>query len=292
MPAPWRPRASPGKLTLVTDVRLNINSSIFGEIERLAAEAGDTAENLINTTLANAFGKQHATIFQISTTNALVDGVHDKATTVGDLRAHGDFGVGTFAGLVGEMVVLDGRFICVPGHGPAFEAADSDPVPFAVVSVFTPDATNRSGVVGGFTELANVLDDLRTSENLFYAVRIRGFFDRVHTRAVCPVPAGTGLVAASQSQVEFDLTEVSGTIVGYWFPAYAGTLNVTGWHMHFITDDHCAGGHLLDLQAESLTIEFQTLDDLHVSLPETKEFMEANLDFDATSAIEQAEREH
>jgi hypothetical protein len=45
-------------------------------------------------------------VFQVSTINALLEGVYDGDTTVEDLLRHGDFGVGTFDALDGEMVVL------------------------------------------------------------------------------------------------------------------------------------------------------------------------------------------
>jgi len=274
----------------MTEIRLDIAQSILDEVRRLATESGDSVENLIATTLANAFGKEHATVFQISTTNALIDGIQNKAVTVGDLRAHGDFGLGTFADFAGEMVVIDGSFICVPGEGLPRPAEESDPVPFAVISTFHADTTSQSGSVDGFGELASRLDSQRSSDNFFYAVRIHGDFSKVHTRAVCPVKPGVGLAQAAQSQVEFHFEDVTGSIVGFWFPAYAGTLNVVDWHLHFISDDRSAGGHLLDLAAEDLTIELQTMEDLHVSLPETQEFMRATLNFDASAALEQAER--
>ena len=38
----------------------------------------------------------------------LLDGIYDGEMTIGELLSHGNFGVGTFNGLDGEMVVLDG----------------------------------------------------------------------------------------------------------------------------------------------------------------------------------------
>lgn len=274
------------------EIKLDIAQSILDEASRLANESGDTVENLMATTLAIAFGREHATVFQISTTNALIDGVQNKAVTVGDLRAHGDFGLGTFAEFAGEMVVIDGEFICVPGVGLPHKAQESDPVPFAVISTFHADTTSGSGQVSAFSELASKLDALRGSDNYFYAVRVDGDFARVHTRAVCPVEPGVGLAQAAQSQAEFQFENVTGSIVGFWFPAFTGTLNVVGWHLHFISDDRLGGGHLLDLAADDLKIKLQTMEDLHVALPETKEFMRANLDFDATEALNKVERAH
>ena len=40
--------------------------------------------------------------------SALVDGIYDGSVTVAELLEHGDFGVGTFNHLDGEMVVNEG----------------------------------------------------------------------------------------------------------------------------------------------------------------------------------------
>ncbi len=48
------------------------------------------------------------TLFQASTSGSLVEGVYAQAVTCAKLLEHGDFGLGTFTGLDGQMVVLDG----------------------------------------------------------------------------------------------------------------------------------------------------------------------------------------
>ena len=50
-------------------------------------------------------------VFQNSTINALLEGVYDGSMTYGELRRHGDFGLGTFNGLDGEMIAFDGRLL-------------------------------------------------------------------------------------------------------------------------------------------------------------------------------------
>ncbi len=49
-------------------------------------------------------------LFQTSTLQALMNGVYDGDCSFGELAKHGDFGLGTFAALDGEMVALKGRF--------------------------------------------------------------------------------------------------------------------------------------------------------------------------------------
>jgi Alpha-acetolactate decarboxylase len=48
--------------------------------------------------------------FQVSTLGALNVGVYEGATTLAELKPHGDFGLGTLEGLDGGMVLLDSKF--------------------------------------------------------------------------------------------------------------------------------------------------------------------------------------
>lgn len=77
-------------------------------------------------------------IFQVSTISALMAGVLDGDTPYADVMRHGDFEVGTFNALDGEMAALDGscyhlytggRGHARPGRGPARRDADQHQLP-------------------------------------------------------------------------------------------------------------------------------------------------------------------
>ena len=58
-------------------------------------------------------------VYQTSTMGALLDGVYDGDVTIAELLRHGDFGLGTFNHLDGEMLVLDGVCYQLRGDGSA-----------------------------------------------------------------------------------------------------------------------------------------------------------------------------
>ncbi len=275
-----------------SEISLDLPAPLIDALRERAAEAGVSVDQLANVLLAEQLGLAHSTIYQVSTATALVEGVLQGAVKVEDLKEHGDFGLGTFADLAGEMVVLDGQVYCVPGDGPVREASDADLVPFAVVCQFNGAESRELIDIASFDELTALLDAKRGSANDFYAVRVRGSFSALHARAVCKVAPGTRLVDATDSQAEFHFENVSGDIVGFWFPEYAGNLNVTGWHLHFLDDSHTRGGHVLQLSGTGLNVELQELDDLRISLPATQEFMSADLSLDPSAALDKAERVH
>ena len=74
--------------------------------------------------------------FQVSTLSALNAGVFDGATTLAELKSHGDFGLGTFEGLDGEMVVLNGKFYQIKTDGVAYPVPDNSKTPFSTVTFF------------------------------------------------------------------------------------------------------------------------------------------------------------
>lgn len=68
------------------------------------------------------FSAQHpdSVIHQTSLMSALLSGVYEGETTIADLLAHGDFGLGTFNELDGEMIAFSSRCTsCAPTAAPA-----------------------------------------------------------------------------------------------------------------------------------------------------------------------------
>jgi acetolactate decarboxylase len=210
--------------------------------------------------------------------------------TVGQLKQHGDFGLGTFDSLEGEMLALDGHFYQIRGSGEVTEPGDDAKLPFAVVTAFRPERESTIANVDSFDALAAHLDGMRRSANLFYAVRIEGLFTRIRTRAVCKAARGVSLVDATSHQAEFAFTNVVGTIAGFWTPSYARSINIAGWHLHFVTGDCTGGGHLLDCQGLGLRVQMQDLADVRIAMPETAAFLQADLSQDPIRDLDVAER--
>ena len=47
-------------------------------------------------------------MYQVSLMQAFMHGEYDGVITVGDFKTYGDIGLGTFEGVNGEMIILDG----------------------------------------------------------------------------------------------------------------------------------------------------------------------------------------
>jgi acetolactate decarboxylase len=233
---------------------------------------------------------QH-TLYQVSTATALVEGIYQGAVQIAALREHGDLGLGTFESLDGEMVVVDGHFFQVRSDGSVREVQDSVLSPFAAVTAFSPDQSITLENCPDLSYLTSQFDALRQSDNFFYALRVDGTFDYIHARAMRRTKEGIPLVQAAAVQPEFEFSNISGTLVGFWTPEYAKSLNVPGYHLHFISADRTRGGHLLQCRGKNLRLQIQREGDYHIVLPETDDFLKANLRRDPTAALAKAEGE-
>jgi acetolactate decarboxylase len=232
-----------------------------------------------------------STLYQVSTATALVEGIYQGAVRVGALREHGDLGLGTFEDLDGEMVVVDGRFFQVRSDGSVRECDNDVLSPFAVVTRFTPDASVTLDHCPDLSHLTARFDRLRDTDNLFFALRVDGLFEGIHTRALRRTKEEGTLVQAAAVQPEFEFHDVSGTLVGFWTPEYARTLNVPGYHLHFVSADRQKGGHLLQCRGSNLRLQIQREGDYRILLPETADFLKADLRRDPAADLAQAEGE-
>ena len=236
------------------------------------------------------FDQDREVLFQVSTIDALLLSVYDGILTIGELKEKGDFGIGTFDKLEGEMLVVDGECYQVKVDGVAYIVPEEATTPFATVTFFDPDETVLIETAN-FSELKEILEASFPSKNVFYAVRIDGTFPYVKTRSVPaqerPYPL---LVDVTANQTVFEFEDASGTVVGFWCPEFATGMNVPGYHLHFITDDRKAGGHILDLRVEGAEVALDVTPNIFMALPTAGDFYDVDLSRDLQEDLERVEK--
>lgn len=267
-----------------------ISTSLWEALWLRSANSGQSIAHIVQVALAEALDLEHHSIFQVSTSGAIVEGLYQGCVSVADLRRHGDFGLGTFDQLDGEMIMIDGQCFQARSDGSVVEASDDEFTPFAVVTNFHSDETFELAEISSWDQLEAQLDDCRTSENAIVGIRIHGTFESLRVRAACKSELGIDLVAATSSQSEFAFENITGTLVGFWSPGYTRAISIPGYHVHFISDDRHSGGHVLGLSAGKLSVDLHHVSDVHLAIPETQAFLEADLSGDTTQALETAER--
>ncbi len=218
------------------------------------------------------------TIFQNSLMTALLDGIYDGEMTIGELLGKGNFGIGTFDALDGEMIILDGVCYQLRGDGTATVADLDQGTPFAVATNFVPRIKVAAPKGLKREELSAFIDEVEPSANYMYAVRISGRFSNVVTRTVVkqskPYPPMAQAVGGDK---ELRFSDVEGIIGGFRTPVFEKGISVPGCHVHFIDAARTSGGHVLDYTVDEATIELCPGTDLDLRLPLTHEFRSANL---------------
>lgn len=232
------------------------------------------------------------TLVQISTIDALISGVYDGVTTFGILKEYGDFGIGTFEGLDGEMLGFDGDFYQVKADGIAYPVSGSMETPFACVTFFDADYEAKLPAGVSYEQLQEWLDGIIPTSNIFYAIRIDGAFSYMKTRSVPgqvkPYPP---LVEVTKDQPVFEFSDIEGTIVGFRCPAYVSGVNVTGYHLHFLTSGKDAGGHILEFKIKEAVVSLDYTSEFLMILPgEESDFYKVDLAQDRQEELEKVEK--
>lgn len=229
-------------------------------------------------------------LFQASTVGALLHGAYDGDLSFAELAEHGDLGLGTLNGLDGEMIALDGSFFRADVDGRVHPIAAEAKTPFAVVTRFEPTIDVRIEEPLSHAELLGRLDQLAPAGASSCAIRLDGRFELVRARSVpAQTPPYRPLTEVVAEQHVFELQDVAGTMLGFRFPTYAEGIEIAGYHLHFISADRRAGGHVLDSRSDGLRVRIDPSDDLHVELPPRIELGDPDLATETHAAIVCAE---
>ena len=216
-------------------------------------------------------------LFQVSTLDGLSLGLYQGIYTVGALKRRGDFGLGTFEGIDGEMTILNGHFYHFRSDGVVTEEPDGSRVPFAVITRFH-SGFHFSTKSASADELGQQIDQHIPSRNLFYAIRIHGIFSELTTRAIPKLfPPYPPLSEAVEEEVKFPFRNIKGTLVAFRCPVWVKGINQVGYHYHFISDDETAGGHALSFTTGPVTVEIQELQQNSIWVPDKGPFLTAPL---------------
>ncbi|MBU6280325.1 MAG: acetolactate decarboxylase [Actinomycetales bacterium] len=194
--------------------------------------------------------REPAGLHQIGTYDALISPDYRGQNSLAPVLTSNAIGLGTFADLDGELVILAGIAYRVGTDGVPRQVAGSVRTPFAQAATFTPQ---RSGPIAPGTscaQLAEAVNALVGRSGGLVAVRVRGTFADLITRSV---PAQTepypSLAAVVATQTVFQLGRRNAVLVGFrQGPDFLG-VGAPGLHLHALTTDRTAGGHVLSCMA-------------------------------------------
>jgi acetolactate decarboxylase len=234
----------------------------------------------------------HNHLFTVGVGAGLIGGLYDGYYPYRLLKQHGNFGLGAPDKLDGELVVFQGKVYQTQYTGKTFLVDDRQLTPFAMVHFFQPDRKITISSAMGKESLFHYLDSILTNVNGLYAIHISGKFSYIKTRAFPPVKAHehTPLAAMLHLQHFFEFNNAKGDLVGYRLPSFMDNTNISGYHFHYLSAQKDAGGHIIDIKSDSITIEIDRLDSYTVHVPSTSEFEQFDFKKSKAEDIKSVER--
>ena len=189
-------------------------------------------------------------VHQIGTYDYLISPNYAGLAPITSASKGTTLGLGTFDHLDGELIMVGGESYRVGTDGTPVIIDGSQTTPFFESVKFAPTA---SGPVPPGTTCANLIagvNALAQSDRGIVAVRVRGTFSDLTFRSVpaqtVPYPPLSQVVA---KQTLFPLGQRRAVLVGFRTgPDLAGT-GAPGLHLHGLTADRKAGGHVISCVA-------------------------------------------
>ena len=230
-------------------------------------------------------------LYQYSVIDALIAGVFDGDLTCGALKRHGDFGIGAFNQLDGELVLYQGAVYRVRFDGSVHEVSDDQRVPNAFATAFAPTQTIALADGATLQDLqATLARQLRPSGA--YAIEVRGRFAAMTARAPEPAKPPYPELAAhlAAHPHTFELTASQGVGIGFLLPPYLARVNIPGLHLHYLADDRKTGGHILGFRgAGPLEVRVMELSGVNIELSRRLELDQVDLGRDRQHETRQVE---
>ena len=235
-------------------------------------------------------GNKRPALYLCAPVNALVEGIYNESIPFAEVKKHGDFGLGTFDHLDGEMIMLDGLIYQITADGHVALVPESSLTPFACVTFFRSHSEDTINTAQTWAEFTHWFNELLPSRNIFYALRIDGVFSHMKVRSVPKQESYRPLVEVARDQPVFEFNEIEGTLAGFFTPSFMSSISVPGLHLHFLSKDLQHGGHLLEFAPRFAKVNLQFINQLTLGLPMTLDYLTWDFRREISREIKKVER--
>lgn len=229
-------------------------------------------------------------LYQISTLNALMLGDYKGACSVKDLLKVGDTGIGTYDGLNGEAIFLNGVAYDGLATGEVIKMNENDTLPFATVAKFDESVKANHMSFASINEFKEKMEEfVKDGKNYFYMIKMEGTFNvRVRSCFKQKEPYEP-LYKVAKDQREYEYHNIEGYVIGIYCPDYVEGMNLPGWHIHFLDKNLSKGGHILEVSSNDANMKINLLDEWDVIMPHNEEFASWHLKEDLKEKTEAVE---
>ena len=240
---------------------------------RALAHATPIAFLLAAVTLGSsgpAMAEDHSHLTQVGTYDYLTQPDFTGLAVIDDVLTDETIGLGTFTNLDGELVMLGGTVFQVKPDGTPRPVAEGATTPFLQAVRFKPEVNVPIPPGTECANLISLIDAAAGSSNGVVAVRVRGTFSNLTTRSVtADPPPYQPLATTIAEQTEFPLGTTRAALVGFRQGDDALGLGQPGLHLHGLTSDGSAGGHVLSCTVgDDVQLSIQRMRQVQVTTPE------------------------
>ncbi|RAK80138.1 acetolactate decarboxylase [Aspergillus fijiensis CBS 313.89] len=229
-------------------------------------------------------------IYQYGVFSALMQGFSSDGATVSNVLSRCNHGLGTVCGLNGEIVIIDGEAYHFTPDNQLHRLAPTDHLPMIVATDFQPTLTKPLDTLRMDTLQEALHPFFPANQNNFIAVRVDATFKKIVYRIGGPqIRPREPLLELSKRQVIKTYDNVAGTLFGFYSPPYTNGICVAGFHLHFLSSDRQAGGHVLEFEAENVELKAAVNTHVHLELPASEEFNQELMQPDLAKDLHLAE---
>ena len=196
---------------------------------------------------------------------------YNTSITVEQFKSIGNFGIGTFDGFDGEAVLLNGVVYQINSSGKIVIPPDQTKMLFGSCMLFDVEKRFTMRNVPSYANFQQALQSYFSTNQHIRAIQVEGTFNSI--RVSCTekqIPPYKPFNEASRHTKEYTWKNSRGTLVGFWTPpTVPAAVMTTGFHLQFVSEDKTMGGHVVDFQADKLTILFKQIMRLTVNYSPT-----------------------
>lgn len=234
-----------------------------------AIGVGLSALGILASAPVQAVNEGASELVQVGTYDYLTQPDFTPLAYVREIAEGNTLGLGTFANLDGELVMVGGTVYQIRPDGTPREAQESSRTPFMQAIKFEPQT--NAPVPPGTTcaQLPALITEVAQQTNGIIAVRVRGTFAGLTTRSVtADPPPFQPLSQTVAEQTVFPLGQQRAVLVGFWQGRDALGIGQDGLHLHGVNVDRTAGGHVLSCEAGAdVQLSVQSVSSVRVRTP-------------------------
>ncbi|KAJ5711181.1 hypothetical protein N7488_005337 [Penicillium malachiteum] len=189
-------------------------------------------------------------IHQYGVFSALMHGFSSDGAKLSDILSSCNHGLGTVCTLNGEIIIVDGEAYHFPQT-----ASCTDSTRMTLKQTLHPFFPAK--------------------QNNFIAIRIDGNFRSITYRIAGPqLRPKEPLLELAKRQISKSYENVAGTLFGFYSPPYMNGIAVAGFHLHFLSHDRTAGGHVMEFEGENVVLKAAVNTQVHLQFPDSEDFNE------------------